>query len=544
MKGYIPPWAAGTLFRTGTGVREISSNKGTTFKVNHWFDAFAVVHRFQILSPPAREEDQAVVRVIYNSRSTCDGLIEKIQKTGKTNGFTFGRKYDPCKSFFKKVMAVFIPPPDFANAAPNQRSMSITLRVNVPGLSPTGGKQRIHSPYEPTKIDSLCNLTDANSFQMLNPETLEPIGLSKQTVLHPDLKGALSSAHSESDPATGDFFNYNLDFGVKPVYRIFRISGATGKTDILSKIYGDPSYLHSFFLTKNYVILCIWNAFFSHNGACILWKQNIVDALKNFDSSKPCRWFVIDRRSPEEGGRGVVATYDSEPFYCFHTINAFEEKSSTRSVDIIADLMAYRNLDIIKSFYLPNLISSSPEAIKFASNPTNVESIQPQFARFRLAIPPSSTSKPLKAVRLQNPPVENGTKRYYPELPTINPNYKFHRHRYVYGVANTGKSTFLDTLVKYDIETGKTLEWSQHGQTAGEAVFVPRLKIDHSSADTDRIGDEEDGILLSVVLDGPAGRSYLVALDPKTMIETGRAELAGPVGFGYHGTHVPSKRQL
>lgn len=536
VKGYIPPWAAGTLFRTGTSVSDISTDKGTTFKVSHWFDAFAIVHRFQILPP---EREHAPVRVIYNSRSTCDGLIKKIQKTGKADNFTFGRKYDPCKSYFKKVMAVFLPQTREPASAPDQRSMAVTMRVNVPGLSPTG-KNQPDGAHESGKVNSLCNMTDANGFQMLNPETLEPIGLANQTVLHPELKGPLSSAHSETDPATGDFFNFNLDFGTQPVYRIFRISGTTGKTDILARIPTEPAYLHSFFLTKNYVILCVWNSYFAHNGASILWKQNIVDALKDFDSSKPTRWFVVDRRSPAEGGQGVIATYESDAFYCFHTINAFEEKTSSGGVDIVADLLPYSSLDIIKTFYVRNMVSSSPEAIKFHSNPANIEAIQPKFARFRLAsIPSAPTAKPLKAVRLGNPPSQEGKKTFYPELPTINPNFKFHRHRYVYGVADTGKSTFQDTLVKYDVDTGKTLEWSQHGQTAGEAIFVPRLKIDHSSAATaDSIGDEEDGVLLTVVLDGPAGRSYLLALDPKTMTETGRAELAGPLGFGFHSTHV------
>jgi carotenoid cleavage dioxygenase-like enzyme len=50
--------------------------------------------------------------------------------------------------------------------------------------------------------------------------------------------------------------------------------------------------------------------------------------------------------------------------------------------------------------------------------------------------------------------------------------------------------------------------------------------------------DKDNGILLSVVLDGPVSRSYLLTLDPKTMTETGRAELDRVVGFGFHETHI------
>lgn len=50
---------------------------------------------------------------------------------------------------------------------------------------------------------------------------------------------------------------------------------------------------------------------------------------------------------------------------------------------------------------------------------------------------------------------------------------------------------------------------------------------------------EDDGVLLSVVLDGDRGKSYLLCLDARDMTEVGRAEVDGVVGFGFHGEHVP-----
>ncbi|KAL1967444.1 hypothetical protein VTN77DRAFT_3229 [Rasamsonia byssochlamydoides] len=522
VKGNIPAWAAGVLYRTGTSASEIETDSGKTFKVHHWFDGLAVVHRFQIL-PPDSEHDS--VRVLYNSRSTCDGLIERIRKTGDVGKITFGRKYDPCTSYFKKVMSIF--QPYQPGSKPDERSMSVTLSVNFPGLSSTGEKQ--HHGHA-SGIQTLCNKTDVNAFQMLDPETLEPVGLASQTTLHPDLKGILSSAHAKSDPITGDVFNYNLDLGPKPTYRIFRVSASTGETSILATFHADAAYLHSFVLSKHYVVLCVWNSFFTAGGASILWKQNIVDALADYDSSRPARWYVVDRCSPEEGGQGLVATYESDHFYCFHTINAFEETSSDgSSVDIVADLATYPNLDTLKKLYLPNLISTSPAAAAYANSGDHC--LRPVLKRFRLSSIPSTpvTTARRATLELTSEPLK------CPELPTINPAYVLRRHRYVYGVVNTGKSTFFDSLVKYDTETGATLTWSEHGQTAGEAIFVPRRREEGTGDDSE---DEDDGILLTVVLDGPAGRSYLLALDPKTMTETGRAELDGPVGFAFHGTHV------
>jgi torulene dioxygenase len=51
----------------------------------------------------------------------------------------------------------------------------------------------------------------------------------------------------------------------------------------------------------------------------------MLDALGEFDASKPTKWYVVDRKL----GKGVVAKYESNPFFCFHTINAWEEPRSS-----------------------------------------------------------------------------------------------------------------------------------------------------------------------------------------------------------------------
>jgi len=49
------------------------------------------------------------------------------------------------------------------------------------------------------------------------------------------------------------------------------------------------------------------------------------------------------------------------------------------------------------------------------------------------------------------------------------------------------------------------LIWSQHGHSGGEPIFVP-------NPDGTK---EDDGILLSVVLNGHTGKSYLAVLDAR-----------------------------
>lgn len=92
------------------------------------------------------------------------------------------------------------------------------------------------------------------------------------------------------------------------------------------------------------------------------------------------------------------------------------------------------------------------------------------------------------------------------------------------------QSSFFDGIAKVDMETGEYIIWGHDHHTPGEAIFVP------SSADT---ADEDAGHLLSIVLDGDRGTSYLLCLDARTMKEVGRADCSLPVGFGFHGQHNP-----
>lgn len=512
VEGSIPAYAAGVLFRTGLGPRDVKTNKGKSFRVNHWFDNLSQTHRFQLNQP---ESDSDSCSVTYNSRVVCDGMLENIKKTGNRQGMTFAAKYDPCMSYFQKLQAVFNPT---WSRRPNQVAVAVTMSVNFPGLSKTGEAQA--RGHDRSKISTLCNKTDAPVFQMIDEQTLEPIGIAVQTTLHPLLKGAGSAAHAKSDPVTGDVFNYNLDFGRTPTYRIFTVSAATGKTSVLATFTHAAAYLHSLFLTEHYVVLCVWNSHYKAGGASILYYQNMVDSLTYND--KACAtWFIIDKTP---GGKGLVATYDSDPFYAFHSINAYEEQSADDQTEIIADISAYENMQCLQRFFLDNLMSDSPAA-KHYCDPSNLSG-RPSIRRFRL---PSVPSTPVKGkTHLKAETVWTAEKASSVELPTLNPAYITKKHRYVYGVMDTGKSTFLDGLIKYDVSNHSTKEWCVHGHTAGEPIFI---------ADPDAT-EEDAGVLLSVVLDGYEGKSYLLCLDAKTMTETGRAKVDGAVGFGFHGSHV------
>lgn len=230
--------------------------------------------------------------------------------------FTFGQKRDPCESFFKKVSSFFVTVGSqflhHQTPPANAKNVGVTMSMDIPGLKAPQLAER-------AARRSLYNKTDASIYQEIGPETLQPVGIAYQTSLHPQLKGQLSASHAKSDPTTGDVFNYNLEFGPKPKYHVFQVSASTQKTRILATIEGPEvraAYIHSLFLTKRYVILCIWGGHFQLGGARILWEHNLLDAMTEWDGSAKSHWFVVSRDD------GLVATYTSGAFFCFHTINA------------------------------------------------------------------------------------------------------------------------------------------------------------------------------------------------------------------------------
>ena len=485
---------------------------GTTYSVDHWFDGFSQNHRFQII------QTSSSTRVIYNSRRSVDPLIEHIRETGNMDGFSFGQKRDPCTSFFKKVMTMFIPGP---RSPEDQANIGVTVSINLPGLSgPQTAENQKHAAHG-SGIHTFLAKTDAAVMRHIEPETLEPKGVMSQAVLHPELTGNLSAAHAKSDPVTGDVFNYNLALGRQSIYRVFRVSAATGQTEVLATITDAPAaYLHSSILTENYFILCVWNSYYAWGGMKILWEKNMLDAIAHFDPTQKALWYVVDRKH----GKGVVAKYECDPFFCFHTVNAWEEPSRTDPLhtDIVADLSIYKNLDVLKRFYYNNIKSSSPASLNYAGEKRR--SCDVFLRRWRL--PSVDIASPLES---QEAITEHTAEHSHScDLPVINPRFLTKPSRYIYGACDRDLSTFFDGLVKYDMETHTASYFTVHGHSPGEPIFVPDPK---GTA-------EDDGVLLSVVLDGYAEKSYLLVLDAKTMEEVGRASMECIVGFGFHGAYV------
>ena len=518
VQGTIPAWAAGSLYRTGPGQSSVKDTPKGTYNVTHWFDGFAQTHRFDI---SASDSPYGQTTVSYSSRRQSEEFVNHIKQKGWHTAITFAQKADPCVGMFSKFMSHF---------QPQLSNHNVTVQVNVPGLPAKNPAPIGHR----TGVDNVFIGLDNSALQRVDSKTLEPLGLAVQTALHPALKGEMSCAHAQRDPETGDYFNYNLQFGRLATYRIFRVNAATGTTDILATVSEaelPPAYMHSFFLTQNYVVLCVQSAHFMWKGLKIVQGRNLVDAIEPFDKARACRWIVVDRRH----NKGVVGRFSTPAGFFFHTINAFEERikdeKDIERTDICLDYVAYENQDVMRGLYYDVILDRNDAAKKYWFEGERHKTGQHRMVRYRYRIPKDgSRPKPGDYKSLAEETLSIRCP-HAGDLPTINPSYACKPYRFFYSAANRGLSTIMDALAKTDLHTGTALIWSgPRGHTPGEPIFVPRPGAT----------EEDDGVVLSVVVDGTAEDSYLLCLDARTMEEVGRAEVGFAIGAGFHGTHVPA----
>ena len=330
-----------------------------------------------------------------------------------------------------------------------------------------------------------------------DPETLATRG-------HDDREefGTTRTAHPHYDARRGETVGYATRFGRNPGYTVYRIPDGETNPEVVGGVTVDrPAYLHSFGLTEQYVVLT--EGPFVVEPLDLLRDSAIVESFA-WKPERGTRFILLDRDSGD-----VVGTHSTDPFFVFHHVNAYEADRS-----IVLDLIAYPDASVIDALYLENLRSASPAL------PTG------ELRRYRLPF--------------ANEDVERET--LYPghiELPTIDYAHRNTRsYCYAYGVGNRKRppEDFQNQLVKVDVESRRTETWHESDCYPGEPLFVPapgNVNADREDATAAR--SEDDGVLLSVVLDTQEKRSFLLVLDARSFEERARAIVPHPIPFGFHG---------
>lgn len=334
-------------------------------------------------------------------------------------------------------------------------------------------------------------LTESPGMVEFDPLTLNTIGVYQ---FQDNIPAHMTTAHPHLDPHSGQLINFTIQFGRTTYYHIYTIDPTTARRKLIGSIETDRSgYMHSFAITNHYIILLEFPLIIQ--PMLLMTGKNFTDSL-TWKPEQGLRFLVVSKADGK-----LYRIVESQAGFGFHVINAFEQGK-----DVIIDACISKEASAVTNLSIDQLTGDS----QIGSHP--------QFKRYILEEGRSAA-------------VEEILSSESIELPSIHyQRYNGQNYRYAYGVSTSllHPENMDNQLIKIDTHTGENKIWSQEDCYPGEPVFVA----------TPNGTKEDEGILLSVVLSGIQGRSFLLVLDAQTMDEIGRAEVPHHIPFGFHGIYA------
>lgn len=318
----------------------------------------------------------------------------------------------------------------------------------------------------------------------MDPLTLETEGLAPWT----PIDGI--SAHPKVDENTGElmFFNYSKH----APYLHYGLVGADDKLKVYQPVpVPGPRLPHDMAFTENYVILNDLPAFWDAK----LLERNI-HAVR-FHEGLPSRFAIV----PRQGGE--ARWFEAAPTYVLHWLNAYEDGD-----EIVLD--GYFQEDPTPAPHT-DALPGYEHMMAFLDE----HSFRPKLHRWRFNLKDGSTREEHLDERIM-------------EFGMINAKYAGRKYRYGYStVAKPGWFLFTG-FVKTDLETRESMTFMlPEGVYASEAPFAPRIGA----------VDEDDGYLVSFLIDENQGTSECVLLDARDISKGPICRIALPHKIS-SGTHA------
>ncbi len=436
--GRIPEQLRGTLYRNGPSRNEIA---GSPFA--HLFEGDGMLSQFTFSGAGVRYRNRFVATNHY--------LGERSATESRTRGYGAQRPGGPAANAFR------LP------TASNPANTSVVLHAG-----------------------NLLALWEGGHPWRLDPDSLETLG-------EENFAGALKhahafSAHPKLDPATGELFNFGIQYGPRTRIRTYKIDRSGGLSYLQPVTLPYPVLNHDFALTAKHMVFVIDPLILRMTRFLLGFSS--FDRSFRWDSSKATRIILV----PRDGGKPRVAECD--PFFHFHVSNAFEDGSDT-----VIDLCRYED------FAIGELLRNFKDATELSAH----------SSLWRLRVSPSGAVEQSELCPCQA------------EFPQLDMARSGARNRYTYLAARPSGAGYPTAVVKVDNEAGR--HWAfdlGNGFGMGEPIFVPRPER----------RAEDDGWLLALVYDGAEHRSHLYVLDARDVEgePLAIAHLPHHVPYGFHGT--------
>uniref|UniRef100_UPI00398EDD71 carotenoid-cleaving dioxygenase, mitochondrial-like isoform X1 n=1 Tax=Pristiophorus japonicus TaxID=55135 RepID=UPI00398EDD71 len=499
VKGEIPKWLRGNLLRNGPGKYEFGNDK-----YNHWFDGMALMHQFKIDNGNVTYMSKFLRSDAYQTNSARNRIM--------VSEFGTIAMPDPCKNIFERFISQF----EMLKATDNG-SVNFAL---------------YKGDYYAT--------TETNFIHKVNPSTLdteEKVDWTKFIAVN----AATAHPHYDSDGTT---YNMGNSYGKNgTIYSIIAVPQQ--KSDDEESLQGarivcgftptdsmNPSYYHSFGMSKNYII-------FVEQPLKINILKILTSKFRGKSLAHAINWEpdlnTIIHVANRHTGEVLPFKYYTRAFSTFHHINAFEDNGF-----IVFDLCCFEDGNVIGNISLQNLHKTG-EALDKVYNtfpngfphrfvlPLNIDSNTPIEQNLNTLTYSSAVAFRKADGKIccesENLHDENLLDAGGMEFPRINyAKYNTKKYKFFYGCGLN--NVMPDSLIKMDVETKKFKTWKEKGYYPSEPVFVP----------SPNSVDEDDGIILSVVVSPNQNKSsLLLVLDGKNFTEVGRAEVAVRIPFGFHG---------
>lgn len=324
--------------------------------------------------------------------------------------------------------------------------------------------------------------------------------------------------HTEphNDPISGEWYTCAIQLviseaGMKPEYVVFSVEpdqpsepGSPVKRKLITRIETEhPAPIHTLAVTERFLVLIQspyplnWDGMLKAEAKWLMtgtYEGNLND-YNTWEPERPTLIRLIDRKTGEH-----TAIFETDPFFFFHIVNAYEEEQVSPSDEavVVMDVVCYNEPPV--GFPLRQARSGDVEDWRGGGG---------EVRRFRLDTASGECTC-------------TGWPDNCFDEPKISPKVDGKRHRYSYGVVDYYGAL---RLVKLNHDTHEIKYWEEQDmgrELPWQPVFVAEPYSDR----------EDAGVVLSFVRDQVTGDTTCVVVDASSFTETARVHLP-------KGHHIP-----